>query len=218
MLANKLDAVSRQIADQKPTGNADLDKTLGNIVANAMSTVAGGVVGGAQGAQAAYNVDRFNRQLDLQEKALAQQLAEKSGGKYSQQQIEDQMRQMSMTDGGPIYAGSPDILIGDQRPTDAQAKWIYGGKTADGNPILTQATVANDTEYIFLCTFFFCGLPCRSSEGRVSCRLVIIFLCVRMSYRATGSATFTVHAAYSSSNFSYVLRCDRLWGIRNGRA
>ncbi|CBW74031.1 Hemolysin [Mycetohabitans rhizoxinica HKI 454] len=146
LLANKLDAVSRQIADQKPTGNADLDKTLGNIVANAMSTVAGGVVGGAQGAQAAYNVDRFNRQLDLQEKALAQQLAEKSGGKYSQQQIEDQMRQMSMTDGGPIYAGSPDILIGDQRPTDAQAKWIYGGKTADGNPILAQATVANDTE------------------------------------------------------------------------
>ncbi|WP_338862693.1 hemagglutinin repeat-containing protein [Mycetohabitans rhizoxinica] len=63
LLANKLDAVSRQIADQKPTGNADLDKTLGNIVANAMSTVAGGVVGGAQGAQAAYNVDRFNRQL-----------------------------------------------------------------------------------------------------------------------------------------------------------
>jgi filamentous hemagglutinin len=56
------------------------------------------------------------------------------------------MRQMSMTDGGPTYAGSPDILIGDQRPTDAQAKWIYAGKTADGNPILTQVTVANDTE------------------------------------------------------------------------
>ncbi|MCF2132958.1 hemagglutinin repeat-containing protein, partial [Mycetohabitans sp. B3] len=63
LLANKLDAVSRQIADQKPTGNADLDKTLGNLVANVMSSVAGGVIGGTQGAQAAYNVDRFNRQL-----------------------------------------------------------------------------------------------------------------------------------------------------------
>ncbi|WP_237577310.1 hypothetical protein [Mycetohabitans sp. B5] len=63
LLANKLDEVSRQIADQKPTGNAELDKTLGNLVANVMSTVVGGVVGGAQGAQAAYNVDRFNRQL-----------------------------------------------------------------------------------------------------------------------------------------------------------
>jgi filamentous hemagglutinin len=75
LLANKLDAVSRQIADQKPTGNADLDKTLGNIVANAMSTVAGGVVGGAQGAQAAYNVDRFNRQLHQGEYDLAKKHA-----------------------------------------------------------------------------------------------------------------------------------------------
>ncbi|WP_338910949.1 hypothetical protein [Mycetohabitans rhizoxinica] len=68
LLANKLDAVSRQIADQKPTGNADLDKTLGNIVANVMPSVAGGVVGGTQGAQAAYNVDRFNRQLHQEER------------------------------------------------------------------------------------------------------------------------------------------------------
>ncbi|WP_146063944.1 hemolysin [Mycetohabitans endofungorum] len=146
LLANKLDAVSRQIADQKPTGNADLDKTLGNIVANVMSSVAGGVVGGTQGAQAAYNVDRFNRQLHPQEKALAQQLAEKSGDKYSQQQIEDQMRQMSMTEGGQTYAGSPDTLIGEQRPTDAEAKWVYAGETADGKPILTQATVTNNAE------------------------------------------------------------------------
>ncbi|MCG1054766.1 hemagglutinin repeat-containing protein [Mycetohabitans sp. B5] len=95
---------------------------------------------------AAVTEGRFNRQLYPPEKTLAQQLAEKSGGKYSPQQIEDQMRQMSMTEGGQTYAGSPDILIGDQRPTDAQAKWIYGGKTADGKPILTQASVANNAE------------------------------------------------------------------------
>ncbi|MCG1039106.1 hemagglutinin repeat-containing protein [Mycetohabitans sp. B7] len=77
LLANKLDAVSRQIADQKPTGNADLDKTLGNIVANVMSSVAGGVIGGTQGAQAAYNVDRFNRQLHLEEKQRIRELAGK---------------------------------------------------------------------------------------------------------------------------------------------
>ncbi|MCG1054351.1 hypothetical protein KQH49_04990 [Mycetohabitans sp. B5] len=81
-----------------------------------------------------------------QKKTLAQQLAEKSGGKYTQQQIEDQMRQISMTEGGQTYAGSPDILIGDQRPTDAEVNWVYAGETADGNPILAQAMVANDTE------------------------------------------------------------------------
>ncbi|WP_338862706.1 hemagglutinin repeat-containing protein [Mycetohabitans rhizoxinica] len=75
LLAHKLDAVSQQIADQKPTGNADLDKTLGNIVANVMSSVAGGVVGGTQGAQAAYNVDRFNRQLHQGEYDLAKRHA-----------------------------------------------------------------------------------------------------------------------------------------------
>ncbi|MCG1046291.1 MULTISPECIES: hemagglutinin repeat-containing protein [Mycetohabitans] len=75
LLANKLDEMSRQIVDQKPTGNADLDKTLGNIVANVMSSVAGGVVGGTQGAQAAYNVDRFNRQLHQGEYDLAKRHA-----------------------------------------------------------------------------------------------------------------------------------------------
>ncbi|MCF7694932.1 hypothetical protein KPG66_01970 [Mycetohabitans sp. B2] len=83
LLANKLDAVSRQIADQKPTGNADLDKTLGNIVANVMSSVAGGVVGGTQGAQAAYNVDRFNRQTNDNEKKA---IAEKAGSNKAEQE------------------------------------------------------------------------------------------------------------------------------------
>ncbi|WP_338860674.1 hypothetical protein [Mycetohabitans rhizoxinica] len=77
LLANKLDEVSRQIVDQKLTGNAELDKTLGNLVANVMATAVGGVVGGAQGAQAAYNVDRFNRQLHLEERQRIRELAGK---------------------------------------------------------------------------------------------------------------------------------------------
>lgn len=51
-----------------------------------------------------------------------------------------------MTEGGQTYAGSPDTLIGEQRPADAEAKWVYAGETADGKPILTQATVTNNAE------------------------------------------------------------------------
>jgi hypothetical protein len=88
-MANKLNAVSRQIAEQKPTGNAALDETLGNLAVNVLSTAAGGVVGGAQGAQAAYNVDRFNRQVHPEEKGLAKKLtalAKEKGLPYSELQ------------------------------------------------------------------------------------------------------------------------------------
>ncbi|WP_152601746.1 hypothetical protein [Burkholderia paludis] len=45
---------------------------------------------------------RFNRQLHLEEKTLAKQLAARSKGKYTQAQIEDQMRIM----------GAPATLVG----------------------------------------------------------------------------------------------------------
>lgn len=90
--------------------------------------------------------DRYNRQLEPEEKALAKELADKSGGQYTQARIEDQQRQLDMTKGGQTYIGSPDTLIGDQQPSDAGARWTFAGQTADGKPILTQATVANDLE------------------------------------------------------------------------
>ncbi|RBJ75297.1 hemolysin, partial [Pseudomonas sp. MWU12-2534b] len=122
-----------------PTGNANMNQALGNIVANALATGAGGVVGGESGAFSGYNVDRFNRQLHPDEKTLAKQLAEKSKGKYTQAQIEDQMRIMGVAVDGQHQSGAPETLVG-QAPTDSGAKWIYAGSTADGKPILTQAT------------------------------------------------------------------------------
>ncbi|MCA8241330.1 MULTISPECIES: hypothetical protein [Burkholderia] len=64
-----------------------MDQALGNIVANALATGPGGVVGGKSEALSGHNVDRFNRQLHPEEKTLAKQLAEKSKGKYTQARL-----------------------------------------------------------------------------------------------------------------------------------
>jgi filamentous hemagglutinin len=88
---------------------------------------------------------RFNRQLHPEEKTLAKQLAEKGGGKYTEQQIEDQMRLMGATINGKFESGVPDTLIG-QTPTDAGASWQYAGKTNSGQPILTQNNAATDPD------------------------------------------------------------------------
>ncbi|MGU3777821.1 hypothetical protein [Burkholderia metallica] len=84
-------------------------------------------------------VDRFNRQLHQEEKTLAKQLADRSGGKYTQAQIEDQMRVMGISVNGVSESGAPATLVG-QMPTDSGARWISGGTTADGKSILTQIT------------------------------------------------------------------------------
>nr|WP_232448296.1 hemagglutinin repeat-containing protein [Burkholderia ubonensis] len=144
--AGKLNELSSAIAGSDPTGNANMNQALGNIVANALVTGAGAVVGGESGAFSGYNVDRFNRQLHPEEKTLAKQLAEKSKGKYTQAQIEDQMRIMGVsTFANGHDSGAPDTLVG-QAPTDSGAKWIYAGSTADGKPILTQVTAQANPE------------------------------------------------------------------------
>ena len=87
------------------------------------------------------NTDRFNRQLheesQAKEKTLAKQIADKSGGKYTAAEVEDQMRIMGGLLGDSRESGAPATLIG-QLPSDSGAQWQYAGKTDDGKPILTQ--------------------------------------------------------------------------------
>ncbi|WP_181322030.1 hypothetical protein [Trinickia symbiotica] len=45
----------------------------------------------------------YNRQLHPEEKDLAKQLADKSGGKYAEQQIENQMALMNLTENGQTF-------------------------------------------------------------------------------------------------------------------
>lgn len=58
-LAGNLNSVSN--AFQGTTGNADADRLLGNVVANALAGTAGALVGGNSGAFAGSNVDLYNR-------------------------------------------------------------------------------------------------------------------------------------------------------------
>uniref|UniRef100_UPI0020284855 polymorphic toxin type 22 domain-containing protein n=1 Tax=Caballeronia sp. GAWG2-1 TaxID=2921744 RepID=UPI0020284855 len=53
--------MSNDIAASSPTGNADADRALGNIIANVIATGAGAAVGGGTGAAAASSVDLYNR-------------------------------------------------------------------------------------------------------------------------------------------------------------
>lgn len=73
--SGKLNELSSAIAGSDPTGNANMNQALGNIVANALATGAGAAVGGESGAFSGYNVDRFNRQLHPDEKKAIQDKA-----------------------------------------------------------------------------------------------------------------------------------------------
>lgn len=93
--------------------------------------------------------DLYNRQLHPEEKTLAKQLADKSGGKYTQAQIEDQLRIMgvsvsvSVSVNGTDESGAPTTLVG-QAPTDSGAQWIGSPSTSDGQTVLTQKTALAD--------------------------------------------------------------------------
>lgn len=69
--AGKLNELSHDIAASSPTGNADADRALGNIIANVLATGAGAVAGGATGAATASSTDLYNRQLHPDEYARA---------------------------------------------------------------------------------------------------------------------------------------------------
>jgi hypothetical protein len=60
----------------------------------------------------AMNTDRYNRQLHPDEKTLAKQIADKSGGQYTQSQVEDQLRIMGVSVNGTSESGAPATLIG----------------------------------------------------------------------------------------------------------
>ena len=99
----QLNKLSGAIADSDPTGDANMNKALGNIVANAIATGAGAAVGGNAGAFEGYNVDRFNRQLHPDErqwaKDNAKQFAQFYEDKTGQSITADQAQNMLLANG-----------------------------------------------------------------------------------------------------------------------
>ncbi|WP_336816679.1 hypothetical protein [Burkholderia gladioli] len=180
-----MNELSGAIAGSDPTGDANMNQALGNIVANALATGAGAAVGGESGVFSGYNVDRFNRQLHTEEKALAKQLAEKSKGEYTQAQIEDQMRIMGVSDArdGAVAPGTSEELNG-RAPSDPSAGWLNTGlSNENGNPLIIQvmseanpalqnfimenynsAAQGASAEYLYVCADPS-GVRCMGSSG-----------------------------------------------------
>jgi len=112
------------------------------------STIIGGLAAGLAGqnaqagALAAQNETLNNRVLHPQEQTLAQQLADKSGGRYTTQQIEDQMAQMNMTQNGQTFDGGVRVATGGQ-PDDGTNWQMYGTNQA-GQQVWSQALSSGD--------------------------------------------------------------------------
>ena len=132
--------------------SANEKEARANLVSTIVAGVATMVDANATGAVTAASVEtQFNRQLNVDtnprrdERTLAKQLVEKSGGKHTQEQIEDQMRIMGVMVDGKHQSGAPETLIGEA-PTDPGSNWIHAGTTSDGKSILTQITAKADAE------------------------------------------------------------------------
>ncbi|MFM0519144.1 MULTISPECIES: hemagglutinin repeat-containing protein [Caballeronia] len=101
--ARKLDELSQDIAASGPTGNANADKALGNILANVLATGAGAAAGGGAGAAAASSTDLYNRQLHPDERKWAKDNAGKFAEFYKDQTGQsittDQAQQMLLASG-----------------------------------------------------------------------------------------------------------------------
>ncbi|KFX63431.1 hypothetical protein [Paraburkholderia fungorum] len=128
-------------------------------------------------------LDRFNRQLHPEEKTLAKQIADKSGGQYTQAQVEDQLRIMGVSVSGTYESGAPTTLIG-QAPTDSGAQWISGGTAADGKPILTQVTAQADPQ---LQSYILANYNSASPGGVPS----------QFSYQQTGSGSINITGPFT---------------------
>ncbi|MGF6572677.1 filamentous hemagglutinin [Paraburkholderia sp. GAS333] len=121
---------------------------LGNIAAGAAGALAGGAVGGTSGAMSGANgalgADLYNRQLHPQEKPLAQQLAAKSNGQYTEQDVENQMALMNLTVNGQTESGGVRVATGTQ-PQDGTDWQPYGVNQA-GQQVWAQSLGPGDPD------------------------------------------------------------------------
>ena len=111
------------------TNEADFQQNMGSSIAGMGAVLAALLTGQdvSTALQAAQMVDGYNRQLHQSEVQKAKELAKKSGGKYTQEEIEDAMRTAGNTDmDESIVAGL--VVDIEQRDAiyDKGAVWVVG--------------------------------------------------------------------------------------------
>ncbi|MGY2168258.1 two-partner secretion domain-containing protein [Pseudomonas gingeri] len=106
------------------SGLLGVDKSSEKVVSQLLGILAAASVNGdvGVGAQIAGNATTFNRQLHVTERELAQKLAAKSGGKYTVEQIENQLRLSSVT--GTKIIASTDMVAKVNEIYDTGGNWM----------------------------------------------------------------------------------------------
>ncbi len=115
---------------------------IAQTVAGLTAAGVGAAVGGAGGAASALTIDANNRQLHQVERTLAAQLVAKSGGKFTAQQVEEQMRLM----GNVAYGELPNtITVLTNLPAISNSITQDPGlpKATDGKTVIEVAGQAN---------------------------------------------------------------------------
>jgi filamentous hemagglutinin len=105
----------------------DAAQLIASLAGGATAATIGGATAGTTGAATAFNADMNNRQLHPSERKLAQELAKKSGGRYTAEEIENALRSAGNTQTGEsIVAG----MVVDPKSRDAiydkGAVWTVG--------------------------------------------------------------------------------------------
>ena len=144
--APTLDELQGQL--QQGLQNAGLGEGASKVIAGLASGTAAAAIGAAAsggttaGAATAFNADMNNRQLHPTEVQKAKELAAKSGGKYTQAQIEEQMRLM-----GNAATGEQPNTTTVLTNTDAIVNSLNNDpsmpKTAQGNVVMEVPGKAN---------------------------------------------------------------------------
>jgi hypothetical protein len=128
LAADKLNSMQDELKDKlialgmSPDTAQMFSQGAGMATAGTLGTAAGGTVGGAS----AFNTDTNNRQLTPDDRKKARDMSRKSGGKYTVEQIEDEMRRGSNTAKGETAASNmiinpeADKALGSN-PTDPVA-------------------------------------------------------------------------------------------------
>ena len=100
------------------------DPNLLTMSSQLVGLVAAAAVDGdiEKGAWVAQNATQYNRQLHATDKELAKELAARSDGKYTAEQIEEQLR-LSKVNGTDIGPGT-DIVVNKENIYDAGGSWV----------------------------------------------------------------------------------------------
>ncbi|WP_081086554.1 hemagglutinin repeat-containing protein [Burkholderia stagnalis] len=131
-LAPQLTEIAQSIQGAGPTGNRNVDELLGNVASNILAGGAGALVGGGTGALTSASVDRFNRQLNQDEKKA---IHDKANGNKDEEKRLTQAACLRIECWAQYSKNSPEWLANYVDPMDAkelgpELRWVDSQKAS----------------------------------------------------------------------------------------